>query len=87
MTFVVAGSCHGCRHTGCVEVCPVDSFHGDAQMLYIHPGECIDCGVGVLPCAVEAIYPKRRCQSKSSSGSNSMPSRGRHFGASGAGRV
>lgn len=25
-------------------------------MLYIHPGECIDCGACVEPCPVDAIY-------------------------------
>jgi ferredoxin len=39
-----------------VAVCPVDCFHADADMLYIDPEECIDCGACVPECPVEAIY-------------------------------
>ena len=56
MTFVVTGNCVRCRYTDCVEVCPVDCFHGDAEMLYIDPDACIDCGACVPECPVEAIY-------------------------------
>lgn len=56
MTFVVTSNCHRCRYTDCVEVCPVDCFHGDAEMLYIDPDTCIDCGACVPECPVEAIY-------------------------------
>ena len=56
MTFVVTDNCKGCRFTDCVAVCPVDCFHGDADMLYIDPGECIDCGACVPACPVEAIF-------------------------------
>ena len=56
MTYVVADNCRLCRTTDCVEVCPVDCFHGDDEMLYIDPGVCIDCGACVPECPVEAIY-------------------------------
>jgi len=56
MTFVVTENCHRCRYTDCVAVCPVDCFHGDAEMLYIDPEVCIDCGACVPECPVEAIY-------------------------------
>jgi ferredoxin len=56
MTFVVTGNCKGCRFTDCVAVCPVECFHGDGEMLYIDPDECIDCGACVPECPVEAIY-------------------------------
>jgi ferredoxin len=56
MTFVVTDSCHACRYTDCVAVCPVDCFHGDEQMLYIDPAVCIDCGACVPECPVEAIF-------------------------------
>ena len=56
MTFVVTDNCKGCRFTDCVAVCPVDCFHGDDDMLYIDPNECIDCGACVPECPVEAIY-------------------------------
>ena len=56
MTFVVTDNCKSCRFTDCVAVCPVDCFHGDAEMLYIDPNECIDCGACVPACPVEAIF-------------------------------
>jgi ferredoxin len=56
MTFVVTDNCKNCRFTDCVAVCPVDCFHGDDDMLYIDPNECIDCGACVPECPVEAIY-------------------------------
>lgn len=56
MTFVVTENCQRCRFTDCVAVCPVDCFHGDDEMLYIDPNECIDCGACVPECPVEAIY-------------------------------
>lgn len=56
MTFVVTSNCRQCRYTDCVLVCPVDCFHGDAEMLYIDPDECIDCGACVPECPVEAIF-------------------------------
>ncbi|HEY3494055.1 MAG TPA: ferredoxin family protein [Polyangiaceae bacterium] len=56
MTFVVTENCRHCRYTDCVSVCPVDCFHGDAEMLYIDPVVCIDCGACVPECPVEAIF-------------------------------
>jgi len=56
MTFVVTENCRNCRYTDCVAVCPVNCFHGDDQMLYIDPEECIDCGACVPECPVDAIY-------------------------------
>ncbi|MDM7914061.1 MAG: 4Fe-4S binding protein [Candidatus Eisenbacteria bacterium] len=56
MAYVVTDNCHLCRFTDCVTVCPVDCFHGDDEMLYIHPDECIDCGACVPACPVEAIF-------------------------------
>jgi ferredoxin len=56
MAFVVTDNCNGCRFTDCIAVCPVDCFHGDSEMLYIDPLECIDCGACVPECPVEAIY-------------------------------
>ncbi|MCP4502098.1 MAG: ferredoxin family protein [Deltaproteobacteria bacterium] len=55
MPYVVIDNCNGCRFTDCVEVCPVDCFHGDEKMLYIDPTECIDCGACEPECPVQAI--------------------------------
>ena len=57
MTFVVTEPCDHCKYTDCVVVCPVECFYGDEKMLYIHPDECIDCGVCEPECPIEAILP------------------------------
>lgn len=56
MPHVVTDNCQDCRFTDCVTVCPVDCFYGDERMLYIHPDECIDCGLCIPECPVEAIF-------------------------------
>jgi ferredoxin len=57
MTYVVLDACIKCKHTDCVEVCPVDCFYEGENMLVIHPDECIDCGVCEPECPVDAIKP------------------------------
>ena len=57
MTYVVTEACIKCKHMDCIEVCPVDCFYEGANMLVIHPDECIDCGVCEPECPVEAIKP------------------------------
>jgi ferredoxin len=55
MAYVITEPCIGTKDTACVDVCPVDCIHPRkdepdfeaAQILNIHPDECIDC---------EAIY-------------------------------
>ncbi|MEM1143825.1 MAG: ferredoxin FdxA [Pseudomonadota bacterium] len=58
MTFVVGEDCINCKHTDCVEVCPVDCFYEGPNTLAIHPDECIDCGLCEPECPVEAIFPE-----------------------------
>ena len=55
MTYVVTDNCIRCKYMDCVEVCPVDCFYEGANMLVIHPDECIDCGVCEPECPAEAI--------------------------------
>ena len=55
MTYVVTDACVRCKYTDCVEVCPVDCFYEVEEMLVINPDECIDCGVCVPECPVDAI--------------------------------
>ena len=57
MPFVVTEACIKCKYTDCVDVCPVDCFYEGANMLVIHPDECIDCGVCEPECPVDAIKP------------------------------
>lgn len=56
MTFIVGEECIKCKHTDCVEVCPVDCFYEGPNMLVIHPDECIDCALCEPECPVDAIY-------------------------------
>jgi ferredoxin len=57
MTYLVIENCIKCKHTDCVEVCPVDCFHEGPNFLAINPNECIDCGVCVPECPIGAIVP------------------------------
>ncbi|MCH8992073.1 MAG: 4Fe-4S binding protein [Acidobacteria bacterium] len=73
MTYIIAEPCVDVKDKACVEVCPVDCIYevpddgntehggtpeeGRKSMLYIHPEECIDCGLCVDACPVEAIVP------------------------------
>jgi ferredoxin len=56
MTHVVAEACINCKFTDCVAVCPVDCFHEGTNFLVIDPEVCIDCGLCVPECPVEAIF-------------------------------
>ena len=56
MTFVVGENCINCKHTDCVEVCPVDCFYEGPNFLVIHLDECIDCALCEPECPVEAIF-------------------------------
>lgn len=55
MTFVVLDNCIKCKFTDCVDSCPVEAFHEGPNMLVINPDECIDCGVCVPDCPIDAI--------------------------------
>ena len=55
MTYLVTDNCVKCKHTDCVAVCPVDCFYEGEDALVINPDECIDCGVCVPECPVDAI--------------------------------
>jgi len=57
MTYLVTENCIRCKHTDCVSVCPVDCFYEGPNFLAINPDECIDCGVCVPECPVDAIVP------------------------------
>lgn len=55
MTYVVTEPCIKCKYTDCVTVCPVDCFKEGSNFLVIDPDECIDCGVCVPECPIDAI--------------------------------
>jgi ferredoxin len=56
MTFVVTENCIRCKHTDCVDVCPVDAFREGPNTLVIAPDDCIDCALCVPECPVQAIF-------------------------------
>ena len=66
MPHIIAEPCVGTKDTACVAVCPVDCIHPtseddrfeDAKQLYIDPETCIDCGLCVDECPVQAIFPE-----------------------------
>ena len=60
MPFVVTENCINCKHTGCADICPVDSFYEGPNFLVIDPSECIDCGLCRPECPVGAIYEDKR---------------------------
>jgi ferredoxin len=55
MTHLVTENCIKCKHTDCVDVCPVDCFYEGPNFLVINPDECIDCAVCIPECPVNAI--------------------------------
>jgi ferredoxin len=59
MTYVIAEPCIGVKDGSCAAVCPVDCIHttDTADMYFIDPTECIDCGICIPECPVDAIYP------------------------------
>lgn len=59
MTHVVTEICINCKHTECVPVCPTESFHEGPNFLAINPEECIDCGLCVTECPIDAIVDAR----------------------------
>ena len=58
MTYVIADPCLGVEDKACVDVCPVDAIHSDADSTqqFINSQECICCGACVPECPVEAIF-------------------------------
>ncbi len=66
MPHIIAEPCINTKDTACVTVCPVDCIHptkqeaafATADMLYIDPATCIDCGLCVDECPVKAIFPE-----------------------------
>jgi ferredoxin--NADP+ reductase len=63
MPHVVTQPC--CADASCVLACPVNCIHpapgepgfGTAEMVFIDPAECVDCGACITACPVGAIKP------------------------------
>lgn len=55
MTHVVTDKCKDCKDLGCIKICPVDCIYEWNGMVVIDPDKCIDCGLCVPECPVDAI--------------------------------
>ena len=55
MTYIIAEPCVDVKDASCVDVCPVDCIYEGPDMYYINPDECIDCGVCLPECPIDAI--------------------------------
>lgn len=70
MAFAITQTC--CNDASCVAVCPVNCIHptpdepgfGTAEMLYVDPRTCIDCGACADACPTEAIVPVERLSAR-----------------------
>jgi len=66
MAHIIAQPCIGVKDTACVAVCPVDCIHPtkeeadfpNVDQLFIDNEVCIDCGLCVDECPVQAIFPQ-----------------------------
>jgi NAD-dependent dihydropyrimidine dehydrogenase PreA subunit len=58
VTYVITEPCVDVLDRACIEECPVDCIYAGRRTLYIHPGECVDCG------ACEPVCPSRRSSTK-----------------------
>lgn len=56
MAYVIADGCIDCKDATCVSCCPVDCIYEGVRTFYIHPNECINCGICVSVCPPEAIF-------------------------------
>lgn len=56
MPYVITEACINVKDRSCVDVCPVDCIYEGPEQLYIHPDECIDCGLCEPECPVTAIF-------------------------------
>jgi ferredoxin len=55
MAYVILSSCIDVKDGACADVCPVDCIFEGEKMYYIHPSDCISCGLCESICPVDAI--------------------------------
>lgn len=60
MTYVITDPCIDVKDKACLKACPVDCIYEGGRTLYIHPEECIDCGLCETICPVAAIHADDR---------------------------
>lgn len=55
MAYVITTPCIDVKDGDCTLACPVDCIYEGGRMFYIHPDECINCGLCLSVCPVDAI--------------------------------
>jgi ferredoxin len=55
MAYVITAACIDVKDGDCTAACPVDCIYEGGRMFYIHPEECINCGLCLSVCPVDAI--------------------------------
>lgn len=55
MAYVITEPCIDVKDGDCTAACPVDCIYEGGRMFYIHPDECINCGLCLSICPVDAI--------------------------------
>ncbi|WP_103222378.1 ferredoxin [Roseibium marinum] len=56
MTYVITEPCIDVKDGDCTLACPADCIYEGGRMFYIHPEECINCGLCLSICPVDAIF-------------------------------
>jgi len=56
MAYVIVSPCIDVKDGACQVACPVECIYEGGRMMYIHPDECINCGLCLSVCPVSAIY-------------------------------
>ncbi|MCP1169565.1 ferredoxin [Limimaricola litoreus] len=56
MAYVIAEPCIDIKDGACTLACPADCIYEGGRMFYIHPEECINCGLCLSICPVDAIH-------------------------------
>lgn len=57
MSYIIGKKCIDVKDGACIDACPIDDciVEGETSM-YINPELCIDCGICLGECPVDAIY-------------------------------
>lgn len=55
MAYVITAPCIDVKDGDCTLACPVDCIYEGGRMFYIQPEECINCGLCLSICPVDAI--------------------------------
>lgn len=53
---VITEPCVGVKDGACVQVCPMDCIYEGDDQFFVHPDECIICGMCISVCPTGAIF-------------------------------